>query len=617
MQAQAGGRGGAGPRLFVGGQFTSAGGQSFSRIAKWNGIGWSALGAGVNGTVLCMIVFDDGAGPKLYVGGAFGLAGGSPAMNIARWNGQNWSALGSGVGTAGQAVYALAVYDDGSAPALYAAGSFSNGSSPNIARWNGTSWTGVGAGSNSSINALAACQHGLAMGLYAGGSFTSIGGIPARYIARWNGAQWNALPSTVAGHPVPATTVRSLFSSDNGQASVVSVGTDAYYAGELIDSQIPRWNGSDWNFLGSGVDGSVLALAGATFDAGPQLFVGGGFTMAGGRPAYRIVQWYSAAPYADQNRNRRFDACDISTGASTDCDNDGVPDEVQAGRTYVLDEGTFGASWALTQGGDYLWLNRFTVRPHGQIIHCVEMPWTPYGPDALPLQILVYRDPNNDGNPADAQLVAAFPAYNFYSDFINLTYARILIPPTYVGRPGESWIVYDFGSGGAVRDHQFVATSNTVRGKLLNIRTDNSAIDGLRTIINGKQSIATGLYGLDCEHDCLAELHPLYVLAVHVKSDPADDVWAIFVRRSGDEGYCSTGQMHNWSTHTVSLVLPGSGQATISGGTEFYRERLSRSPKRMAPTLYPQAGGALVTFDFGTGPTSDIFDGELHIKWTP
>jgi hypothetical protein len=137
------------------------------------------------------------------------------------------------------------------------------------------------------------------------------------------------------------------------------------------------------------------------------------------------------------------------------------------------------------------------------------------------------------------------------------------------------------------------------------------------TIINGKQSIAIGLYGLDCEHDCLAELHPLYVLAVHVKSDPTDDVWAIFVRRSGDEGYCSTGQMHNWNTHTVSLVLPGSGQATISEGTEFYRERLNRSPKRITPTLYPQADGMLLTFDFGAGPMSDIFDGEMHIKWTP
>jgi hypothetical protein len=55
----------------------------------------------------------------------------------------------------------------------------------------------------------------------------------------------------------------------------------------------------------------------------------------------------------------------------------------------------------------------------------------------------------------------------------------------YVGRPGESWIFYDFGTGGAGKDYQFVATSNVVRGKLLHIRPDNSVIDGLTTLLDG------------------------------------------------------------------------------------------------------------------------------------
>lgn len=62
----------------------------------------------------------------------------------------------------------------------------------------------------------------------------------------------------------------------------------------------------------------------------------------------------------------------------------------------------------------------------------------------------------------------------------NLTFEN-----NYVGRPGEPWIVYDFGTGGTGKNHQFVATNNVIRGKLLNIRNDNSAIDGLRTIFDG------------------------------------------------------------------------------------------------------------------------------------
>src|SRR6185295_948038 len=87
---------------------------------------------------------------------------------IARWNGSSFSALGFGVSAP---VYALAVFDDGSGPALYAGGDFlapltstvlpgpnsaaiASGS-PHIAKWNGTTWSGVGTGTNGVVRALA------------------------------------------------------------------------------------------------------------------------------------------------------------------------------------------------------------------------------------------------------------------------------------------------------------------------------------------------------------------------------------------------------------------------------------------------------------------------------
>jgi hypothetical protein len=62
---------------------------------------------------------------------------------------------------------------------------------------------------------------------------------------------------------------------------------------------------------------------------------------------------------------------------------------------------------------------------------------------------------------------------------------NLTLENNYVGRPGESWIFYDFGMGGKGEDHQFVASNNVMRGNLMQIRSDNSAIDGLRTLFDG------------------------------------------------------------------------------------------------------------------------------------
>ncbi len=93
---------GSGPALFAGGTFTSAGGAAASRIAKWNGTTWSALGGGVTGgfvaaSVQALAVFDDSSGAALYAGGHFGFAGGMAADHIAKWDGTSWTTLGSGL----------------------------------------------------------------------------------------------------------------------------------------------------------------------------------------------------------------------------------------------------------------------------------------------------------------------------------------------------------------------------------------------------------------------------------------------------------------------------------------------------------------------------------------
>src|SRR5262245_10982640 len=70
---------------------------------------------GLDGSVHASLVFDDGSGPALYAAGSFTSAQGVLVENIARWNGQEWQPVGYGFD---DAVDALAVFDDGTGPAL-------------------------------------------------------------------------------------------------------------------------------------------------------------------------------------------------------------------------------------------------------------------------------------------------------------------------------------------------------------------------------------------------------------------------------------------------------------------------------------------------------------------
>src|SRR5215831_15781333 len=124
---------GTGPALYAGGSFIAAGGVEANYVAKWDGAEWSPLGGGVAGrppallpSVSALAVYDDGTGPALCVGGMFVTAGDVGALSIARWDGAQWSALGIGMSgyTDRATVIALTVHDDGTGASLYAGGNF-------------------------------------------------------------------------------------------------------------------------------------------------------------------------------------------------------------------------------------------------------------------------------------------------------------------------------------------------------------------------------------------------------------------------------------------------------------------------------------------------------------
>jgi len=288
---------GAGPALYAGGSFTSAGGIAASRIAKWNGSTWAPVGSGLDSSVHALTVFDDGSGdgPALYAGGGFLGAGAVLAHFIARWNGSTWAPVGIGSGTNGQ-VLAFTVFDDGSGggPALYAGGEFTTAggvAANRIAKWNGSTWSPLGSGLNGAVWALTVFDDGLGSGpaLYAGGQFSTAGGVAASQIARWNGSTWAPLGSGVS-HWVYALTV---FDDGTGGGPALYAGGNFTSAGGAPANRIAKWNGSTWSPLGSGVNARVLALT--VFDdgsgSGPKLFAGGYLTAAGGLASNYIASW--------------------------------------------------------------------------------------------------------------------------------------------------------------------------------------------------------------------------------------------------------------------------------------------------------------------------------------
>ena len=283
---------GAGPALYAGGFFTMAGGNAASRVAKWDGSAWSALGSGVDGTVFALTVYDDGTGPVLCAGGSFTVDG-VAIRELARWDGTAWSGFG-GLGPEGT-VFSLAVFDDGGGSALYIGGGFEFVDSiraNNIAKWDGTAWSSLGEGTNGRVSSLTVFDDGTGPALYAGGGFSFISGTGnSARIAKWDGNTWTAFDSGLD------SACWALASYDDGKGMALYAGGEFTTAGAATANRIAQWDGEEWSALGNGTDGSIVALS--VFDdgkgGGPALYAGGAFTTAGGITMNNIARWDGAA----------------------------------------------------------------------------------------------------------------------------------------------------------------------------------------------------------------------------------------------------------------------------------------------------------------------------------
>jgi len=268
--------------LYVGGLFTEAGGAPANHIARWDGSSWSPLGSGTNNTVRDLEVFNG----ELVVVGDFSTAGGIAVDNIAKWNGTSWADVGSASFIGGPTV--LKVFDDGggSGPALFVGGWFVNVngiSVGRVAKWDGTTWSSVGSGFDDQTVYSFAVYDGA---LYAGGSFSASNGTPVSRVARWDGVSWTPLGSGLNG------STKSMVVGPDG---ALYVGGAFTVAGGQPAARSARWDGMSWSALGSGFETAVNSLTTIDLGVGATLVAGGFFETADGLPAARVASWDGAS----------------------------------------------------------------------------------------------------------------------------------------------------------------------------------------------------------------------------------------------------------------------------------------------------------------------------------
>ncbi len=103
--------------------------------------------------------------------------------------------------------------------------------------------------------------------------------------------------------------------------------------------------------------------------------------------------------------------------------------------TYVIDDGTAEDSVGLTAGGSLVACNEFTVTGGNNVITSISIAWgTPAFPDptlnGLPYTAVLWSDPNGDGSPTDAVVLAMAPGV--ISQEGTNTFITTTIPPTMV-----------------------------------------------------------------------------------------------------------------------------------------------------------------------------------------
>ncbi len=192
--------------------------------------------------------------------------------------------MGSGMD---DAVYAIAANGSN----VYAGGKFSTSggiTTNHVARWDGSQWYSLADGvmSQSDYSAVNAFTF-IGNTLYVAGSF-DITSSPFDFvnIAKWDGTSWSDCGYGLIGYQQYTTAY-----------TLAAIGNNIYCGGYFKQSGIIRmrnfgmWDGSQWHATGSGFGNGMDSYVNKVLAVGDDLWVGGMFENAGDTPAHYIAKW--------------------------------------------------------------------------------------------------------------------------------------------------------------------------------------------------------------------------------------------------------------------------------------------------------------------------------------
>lgn len=155
----------------------------------------------------------------------------------------------------------------------------------------------------------------------------------------------------------------------------------------------------------------------------------------------------------DCNGNGILDRCDtdcgigscaespLGCGGSEDCNGNTIPDECELyawTHDYWYDDGTAEYGLRANEGNYLAWLNRFTVAGNARMIDAVDLAFSSsVGVEGAPAMVYLWSDPDGDGNPQDAQVLASAPT----STITTAEVFRVDLPDTYIGPDGTSFFI--------------------------------------------------------------------------------------------------------------------------------------------------------------------------------
>jgi hypothetical protein len=238
----------AGQRLYAAGSFTTIpGNQPAAGVAVFDGQSWSRVGTqAVTTSPQAMIAVETPGGHELYVGGGA----------LFRWDGSTWTTIPMpqySPSSSGSGIRALAWFDDGAGPRLFAAISGHWDNVFGVIAYDGSSWSTIPGLVNSllaEVSSLAVVEHAGVRELYLGGFLFTPGASQGQPLAKLVNGAWQLIPTTPVGFNGTGASALLPFSNGDGPALAAILGNDGHLGKTVRIWQSGGWTNLPGTFLG-------------------------------------------------------------------------------------------------------------------------------------------------------------------------------------------------------------------------------------------------------------------------------------------------------------------------------------------------------------------------------